>query len=1524
MQIGCAGAGSGSGGGGQSQPDNPVPAVTGITPASVTAGAAPQTITVSGSGFVAASVINFNGAALSTTYTSATSLQAQVPASALTAGGDVSVTVSNPTPGGGSSPASTFAVMSPTPSVSSISPAYIPQGLAVTLTISGSGFESNSVVKWNGSARPTTFFSTNTLTVALTAADVPSAGNGQIAVSNPGPGGSDTQAATEPVYAVPAIASLSPSSASAGASGATVTVTGTSFSSDSVVKLDGTAVPTAYGSATTLTAQISAAALANARPASITVQNPTPVPVLSPSVAFPVNSPTPVLTTVYPTGLVQGAAATAITLTGTGFIANSSISWNGTALPTVYFSPTALGTTVPATDLATAGAGQIAVSNPAPNAATSSTLSLPVLAPPAISSVNPGYVQVPTSGATTSTNITITGTNFAANATVAFNGYTLPVVSQTSTQIVATVSSQTLYQTGAVQIYVTNPAPSAGGISITSQPASINVISPSASFNLNPSSAVLGSPDLKITLSGSGFFADSVVQWNGAPLVTTYVSSNTLTAVVPAGDLAVAGDATLSVATPENMGIASTTAAFNTYIALPINGLVYNAKDSLLYATIAGSGGPGLGNSLVGVDPVTGAIQRTIFVGSEPTRVVLSTDGTQAFVGLNGAGAVRQVDLTSGVAGVQFTLGGSQGVYDPPFTAAGLAALPGQPNSVAVYGSNGVVTIFDSGIARPKTSSGLSTYFYSNSGSMTFGASASTLYLAASTVSSYLYQLTIDSTGVTGFQQLSSSAAGATIQYDNGRLYTPNGLVTDPATGATLGQFSTASPYSTGTVAASGPIYSDSSLNRAWIVVNNFGSASTQLIGYDETSFLPVTSIGLNGIGAVANSNYSSSNPADLVRWGQDGLAFHTGTQLFLLHGSTVKDTSTTPADLQVTTQLPATVTTGTAFTYQVQVKNLGSSDASGVVLATSMPSTLLYGSASVTQGTCNGGGVLYCNLGSLANGATATLTVTATPSTAGTVQVSATVDSQTYDPVASNNIVVSTTTAGGSLYAPVPTVSSLSPNALATGTASATLTVNGAGFNSGSVVNWNGTALTTSFVSATQLTATVDSSLLTQIGWAAVSVTNPSPGGGASSNLTVSVYSLLSVPANAMVYDPYSRKLFTVLPSTSTSPAGNSLVSIDPVTGTVGTPITVGSEPNTIAESPGGKYFYIGLSGAESLARFNVASQAVDTTIPLVSPGYFSGPVAATALASIPGLENSVSVDNVGILDFSGTSATLRPNSALGYNDAVFPDSGHAYTYDNQSTGAEIYRYTVDATGVHNVDGSTLLGTGGFSGSLALDQGLLFASGGGIIDPTTTPLTQLGVLPLGPGPYGYGLGGAGALPYQTTKKSFVFGINSAGTWAVVMERFDTQHFILEDSVTLPTNYNIIESVPATRWGQDGIALLLTGGIGSSSPSQVMLMRGAFVLPAEASANGAPTLTSAGSGTLTSGSGNQILTVVGTGFIPGASVLWNGVAYTTTFVDTQHLTVAVGAADVSTPGTVSITCQNPGSSASNAVTLTVN
>jgi hypothetical protein len=74
-----------------------------------------------------------------------------------------------------------------------------------------------------------------------------------------------------------------------------------------------------------------------------------------------------------------------------------------------------------------------------------------------------------------------------------------------------------------------------------------------------------------------------------------------------------------------------------------------------------------------------------------------------------------------------------------------------------------------------------------------------------------------------------------------------------------------------------------------------------------------------------------------------------------------------------------------------------------------------------------------------------------------------------------------------------------LVPDAVAPGGGSFTLTVNGTGFVSGAVVNWNASPRTTTFVNSKKLTAAILPSDIAMANVVSVTVVNPSPGGGAS-----------------------------------------------------------------------------------------------------------------------------------------------------------------------------------------------------------------------------------------------------------------------------------------------------------------------------------------------------------------------------------------------------------------------------------------
>jgi hypothetical protein len=81
----------------------------------------------------------------------------------------------------------------------------------------------------------------------------------------------------------------------------------------------------------------------------------------------------------------------------------------------------------------------------------------------------------------------------------------------------------------------------------------------------------------------------------------------------------------------------------------------------------------------------------------------------------------------------------------------------------------------------------------------------------------------------------------------------------------------------------------------------------------------------------------------------------------------------------------------------------------------------------------------------------------------------------------------------------PIPFITQLTPAAIPAGSAGATVTVLGAGFRAGAVVNWNGSGRPTTYISPTTLSVAIQGSDLSAATTATVTVFNPVPGGGTS-----------------------------------------------------------------------------------------------------------------------------------------------------------------------------------------------------------------------------------------------------------------------------------------------------------------------------------------------------------------------------------------------------------------------------------------
>ena len=357
------------------QPGHAVPTTTSISPTSTTAGGAQFTITVNGTGFDSSSTVDYNGSPLVTTFVSYTQVTAIVPAAYITVGGTGSITVVNPTPGGGTSNAQTFTINNPIPTTTSISPTSTTAGgPAFTLTVTGTNFNASSTVDFNGSPRSTIFVSSTTVTATITAGDIATAGTASITVVNPAPGGGTSNAQTLTVdNPIPTTTSISPTSTTAGGPAFTLTVTGTNFNASSTIDFNGVPFTTTFISSTTVTITVPSSSIAVGGTDSIAVVNPGPGGGTSGAQMLTVNNPVPVLTSISPTSTVWGSSGFTLTLTGTNFNASSSVQWNGSTRTTIFVSSTTLQASILTSDLTTPTTSAVTVVNPAPGGGTSST-----------------------------------------------------------------------------------------------------------------------------------------------------------------------------------------------------------------------------------------------------------------------------------------------------------------------------------------------------------------------------------------------------------------------------------------------------------------------------------------------------------------------------------------------------------------------------------------------------------------------------------------------------------------------------------------------------------------------------------------------------------------------------------------------------------------------------------------------------------------------------------------------------------------------------------------------------------------------------------------------------------------------------------------------------------------------------------------------------------------------------------------------------------------------------------------------
>jgi len=248
----------------------------------------------------------------------------------------------------------------------------------------------------------------------------------------------------------------------------------------------------------------------------------------------------------------------------------------------------------------------------------------------------------------------------------------------------------------------------------------------------------------------------------------------------------------------------------------------------------------------------------------------------------------------------------------------------------------------------------------------------------------------------------------------------------------------------------------------------------------------------------------TTTSPSATIYYTTNGSTPTTGSAVFSLSNPITVAPSETLKAIAVVSGYSTPSAVGSA-TYTAVASPLNQAIAFGVVpnlpLGTApftiSASAMIYPTPSSTGPTSSGLTVSFASTTpSVCTVSGTTVTLAAT----GTCTIQATqAGNGTYAAAAPVNQSFQVTSS-----ASAPAISSLSPPSAGSGGAGFTLTLDGANFVSGAVVEWNGTALSTTFVSGAQLTASVPAALIDLAGTASVTAVNPSGATSVAATFTI------------------------------------------------------------------------------------------------------------------------------------------------------------------------------------------------------------------------------------------------------------------------------------------------------------------------------------------------------------------------------------------------------------------------------------
>ena len=158
--------------------------------------------------------------------------------------------------------------------------------------------------------------------------------------------------------------------------------------------------------------------------------------------------------------------------------------------------------------------------------------------------------------------LTVNGTNFANTATVQWSGENRPTTFVDNTRLTASILASDIAAAGdAIVTVVQVPQGGAGNDALTFTISPPDNPVPSLT-SISPASARVGGPPFALTINGSNFVSSSTVQWNGSARTTVFVKDTQLIANITNTDIALVGNASVTVINPAPGGGISNALSF--------------------------------------------------------------------------------------------------------------------------------------------------------------------------------------------------------------------------------------------------------------------------------------------------------------------------------------------------------------------------------------------------------------------------------------------------------------------------------------------------------------------------------------------------------------------------------------------------------------------------------------------------------------------------------------------------------------------------------------------------------------------------------------------------------------------------------------------------------------------------------------------------------------------------------------------------------------------------------------------------